>query len=66
MKFKDLIKTTEGIFVLGGLFLTLFSPIFSPKFWAVATGVAYVLINVPEIINKLKNWYNDLNSGDTN
>lgn len=62
MTFKDLIKTTEGAIVLGGLALTILSPLFSPKFWAVATAIAYVLINVPGLITKIKNWFNSLNS----
>ncbi len=43
MKLKDLIKTTEGAVVLLGLFLT----VTGGKFWAIATAIAYILINVP-------------------
>lgn len=63
---KTLIKTTEGAIVLGGLALTVISPVFGPKFWAVATAIAYVLVNVPGIITKIKEWYNSKTSGSTN
>lgn len=66
MTFKDLIKSTEGAIVLGGLLLTVLSPVFGPKFWAIATGTAYTLINLPELVDKIKGWYNDLTSGDSN
>jgi hypothetical protein len=56
MKFKDLIKTTEGAVVLGGLFLT----VMGGKFWAIATGCAYVLINVPSLVGKIKELYQNL------
>ena len=62
---KTLIKTTEGAIVLGGLVLTVISPIFGPKVWAVATAAGYILVNVPGIINKIKEWYNSKTSGDT-
>jgi O-antigen/teichoic acid export membrane protein len=62
MTFKDLIKTTEGAIVLGGLALTVLSPLFSPEIWAAATGIAYVLVNVPALITKIKNWVNSLKS----
>ena len=65
MTFKDLIKTTEGAVVLGGLALTVLSPIFSPEIWAIGTGVAYVLINLPALATKIKNWFNSLNSGSS-
>ncbi len=50
MELKDLIKTTEGAVVLAGLFLT----VTYGKFWALATAAAYILINVPSLLNKLK------------
>lgn len=50
MELKDLIKTTEGTVVLSGLVLT----VTYGKFWAVATAAAYILINVPSLLNKLK------------
>jgi len=51
---KDLIKTTEGAIVLGGLTLTVLSPAFPPEIWAIGTGVAYVLVNVDKLWNKVK------------
>jgi len=53
MTLKDLLKTTEGLIVLIGLFLT----VVSGKFWAFVTALAYVLINVPSLITKIKNVY---------
>jgi len=57
MKFKDLIKTTEGLVVLGGLLLT----VLFGKFFAIATGIIYVMLKVPSvekwIENKLKKWF---------
>ena len=50
MDFKDFIKTTEALVVLIGLFLTLTLG----KFWAIATAVTYVLLNVPKAWNWLK------------
>jgi hypothetical protein len=44
MDFKDFFKTTEALVVLIGLFLT----ITLGKFWAIATAVVYVLLNVPK------------------
>lgn len=54
MTFKDLLKTTEGAIVLGGLVLIVISPLVGPKVWAIATGAGYVLVNVPGIITKIK------------
>lgn len=51
MNFKDFFKTTEAIVVLGGLFLT----VTVGKVFAVATAVAYVLLNVPKAWNWIKN-----------
>lgn len=45
MTFSDLVKTTEGLVVLVGLFLT----VALGKFWAIATAVVYTLINVPSL-----------------
>lgn len=56
--FKDLIKTTEGAVVLGGLTLTVLSPVFGPKTWAIGTGVAYVLLNLPNLVKKIKDLIN--------
>jgi hypothetical protein len=53
MTLKDLIKTTEGIVVLGGLSLTF---IFGEMF-AILTAAVYILLNVPNLWNKLKTWY---------
>lgn len=56
-KFKALLKTTEGAIVLGGLTLTVVSPIFGPKFWAIATAIAYIVVNIPSIITLVKDWW---------
>ena len=58
MTLKDLLKTTEGLVVLIGLFLT----VVGGKFWAVATAVAYVLLNVPSLVSKIKEWWVKLKS----
>lgn len=42
MKFKDLIKTTEGIVVISSLILT----IFYGKVFAILGGIIYLLINI--------------------
>jgi hypothetical protein len=55
MKLKDLIKTTEGLVVLIGLFLT----VTSGRFWAIATAIAYILINVPSLLKKIKEVYSN-------
>lgn len=62
MKFKDLIKTTEGAVVLGGLALTVLSPLFSPEMWALGTGAAYTLINLPNLWTKIKGWFSSGNA----
>lgn len=54
MEFKDLIKTTEGAVVLGGLFATV---IFG-KLFAWITGIAYVALNVPKVLAWIKEKYN--------
>jgi len=44
---KNLIKTTEGAIVIGGLVATvLFGKVF-----AIATGIAYAAINVPNFLD---------------
>jgi hypothetical protein len=53
MDFKDLIKTTEGLVVLLGLFLV----VTLGKFWAFATAGAYLLLNVQGLVGKLKAWF---------
>jgi hypothetical protein len=53
MELKDLIKTTEGAVVLLGLLLT----VIGGKFWAIATAITYILINVPSLVIKLKELY---------
>ncbi len=56
MKFKDLLKTTEGAVVLGGLFATV---VFG-KLFAWITGIAYVALNVPKVLAWIKDKYNNL------
>ncbi len=56
MKFKDLLKTTEGAVVLGGLFATV---VFG-KMFAWITGIAYVALNVPKVLAWIINKYNSL------
>jgi hypothetical protein len=56
MNFKALIKTTEGAVVLGGLTLTVLSPILSSTIWAIITGIAYVAVNIPNIFATAKSW----------
>jgi len=51
MTIKDLVKTTEGAVVLGGLFAT----VFFGKLFAWITGIAYVALNVPKVYNFFKN-----------
>lgn len=47
---KDLIKTTEGAIVLGGLVVTvLFGKVF-----AIGTGIAYCALNIPNFLAWLK------------
>jgi len=62
MDFKDLIKSIEGMAVLGGLLLT----VLFGKLFAWITAIVYILINVPALWNKIKEWFNSLKSGDTN
>ena len=54
MEFKDLLKTTEGAVVLGGLTATV---IFG-KLFAWITAIAYVALNVPKVLAWIKNKYN--------
>ncbi len=56
MEFKDLLKTTEGAVVLGGLFATV---VFG-KLFAWVTGIAYVALNVPKVLAWIINKYNNL------
>jgi len=51
MDFKDFIKTTEAIVVLGGLLLT----VLLGKFWAIATAVTYTVLNVPKAFSWIMN-----------
>ena len=60
MEFKDFYKSTESILVLGGLFLT----VSFGRFFAYATALAYVLLNLPKawkfvknLALKIKNWF---------
>jgi len=56
MDFKDLIKSIEGMTVLGGLLLT----VLFGKLFAWITAIVYILINVPALWNKIKEWFNSL------
>lgn len=51
MTLKDFLKTTEALVVLLGLFFTF---VYS-KLFAIPTACIYILINVPNIWNKIKN-----------
>ena len=59
MEIKDFLKTTEAIVVLAGLFLT----ITLGKFWAIATAVTYVVLNVPKAWSKIKELYSSIGGG---
>lgn len=61
---KTLLKTTEAIVVFSGLALTVISPVFGPKIWAGITAVAYLLVNVPGIIDKVKSGYSNALGGN--
>lgn len=50
MEFKDFYKSTEAIIVLSGLFLT----ILFGRFFAYATAIAYVLLNLPRLWDFIK------------
>ena len=53
MTLSDLIKTTEGAVVLGGLLATvLFGKVF-----AIATAIGYLLINLPSLWRTVKGWF---------
>lgn len=56
MKFKDLIKTTEGLVVIGGLLAT----IIVGKLFAYITLPAYIVLNVPNIWTWIKSKYNSI------
>ena len=49
--FKDFLKATETIVVLGGLFLIFVSG----KFWILPTAIVYTLLNVPNAWTWIKN-----------
>jgi len=51
---KSFFKATETIVVLGGLFLTLTLG----KFWAILTALTYILLNVPNAWNWIKDKLN--------
>ncbi len=53
MEFKDLVKTTEGAVVLGGLLAT----VLLGKLFAWITGIAYVALNVPKVYAWIKDKY---------
>ena len=53
MELKTFLKSTEAIIVLSGLFLTLTFG----RAWAIATAAAYILVNVPNLRNWLKNLF---------
>ncbi len=61
---KTLLKTTEAIVVFGGLTLVVLSPVFGPKIWAGITAVAYLLVNFPRIITKIRSGYSNALSGN--
>jgi hypothetical protein len=50
MTIKEFFKSVETIVVLGGLLLT----IIYGKFWAYATFITYIVINVPSLIGILQ------------
>lgn len=53
MEFKDLIKTTEAIAVLGGLVLT----VLFGKMFAVLTAAVYLILNVKKLKDKVVEIY---------
>ena len=55
MDFKDFIKSTEAIIVLGGLAATLLLG----KFWIIPTAIAYIFVNVPNLYDKIMQWFQD-------
>lgn len=50
MELKTFLKSTEAIIVFVGLFLT----VTFGKFWALATAIAYLLINAPNLVSWIK------------
>jgi len=56
MEFKDLLKTTEGAVVLGGLTATV---IFG-KLFAWITAIAYIALNVPKVLAWIKDKYSQV------
>ena len=53
MELKTFFKSTEAIIVLTGLALT----VIHGKFWAFATAIAYIVVNVPNIYTTIKGWF---------
>lgn len=47
MTFKQVVATTEGLIVVGGLLLTVTSPILPAKVWAVITAITYLAFKIP-------------------
>jgi len=56
MEFKDLLKTTEGAIVLGGLTAT----VVLGKLFAWITAIAYVALNVPKVLTWIKDKYSQI------
>ena len=56
MEFKDLVKTTEGAVVLGGLFAT----VILGKLFAWITGIAYVALNVRQVLTWINSKYSQI------
>ena len=56
MEFKDLLKTTEGAVVLGGLTATV---VFG-KLFAWITAIAYIALNVPKVLAWIKDKYSQV------
>ena len=50
MELKDFLKTTEALVVLVGLFLT----VTLGKVFALATGIVYIVLNVPKLWTWIK------------
>lgn len=57
MKLKDIFKTTEGIAVLAGFGLVIMT---GTKIFAYIGLAAYVIVNLPNGIEKVKSTYNYL------
>lgn len=50
MELKTFFKSTEAIIVFSGLALT----VIHGRFWAIATAIAYFLVNVPNAVSWIK------------